>query len=124
MQNVLALRSRSYVASSKTPDDSVARAELTSFRYHFGTAHRPPQCNRCYRLFQNRNGLKEHNQAPVACSNGLPSLKEGIDDGQWEEIEIVLKSKKGEKHINDVSRWYSIWGILFPGVKEPSNPCR
>jgi hypothetical protein len=36
-------------------------------------------------------------------------MKEGIDNVQWEEIELVLKSKRGQKHMNDVSRWFAVW---------------
>jgi hypothetical protein len=75
-------------------------------------------------VFQNANELKDHQQERVACSKGPPILKEGIDDGQWEEIERVLSSKKGQKQVNDITRWFAVWQILFPGVAEPSNPCR
>jgi hypothetical protein len=69
--------------------------------------------------------LDKHYQARLAGSpsNGAAYLKEEIDDEKWEEIENVL-SMKGKKNINDRSRWYEIWRILFPGLREPSNPCR
>jgi hypothetical protein len=69
--------------------------------------------------------LDEHYRARLACSpsKGAAHLKDEIDDEKWKEIENVL-SRKGKKNINDISRWYEIWRILFPGLKEPSNPCR
>jgi hypothetical protein len=60
---------------------------------------------------------------PAGCDIGFSSLKEGIDDDQWEKIDNVL-CKKGQKHISDFDRWYTIWDILFPDVKAPSNPCK
>jgi len=75
-------------------------------------------------LFQNNTILDEHYQALVACNppKGALNLKEGIDDSQWAKIGVVL-SKKGQKRIDDIARWYEIWQILFPGSKKPSNPC-
>ena len=96
---------------------------LTSFRRHFETVHRPPQCERCYRLFPDRNKLHDHRREPEGCLIGEVNLKEGIDDPQWDKIKVVL-SAQGRRRINDVSRWYAIWKILSPGVEEPSNLCK
>ncbi len=96
---------------------------LTFLRRHFETVHRPPQCERCYRLFSDRNKLHDHRRELDGCIIGEDDLKEGIGDPQWDEIKVVL-SAQGRRRINDVSRWYAIWKILFPGVEEPSNPCK
>ncbi|KIN03488.1 hypothetical protein OIDMADRAFT_26180 [Oidiodendron maius Zn] len=96
--------------------------ELRRIKYHFKAVHRTPQCSRCYRMFQNQKDVENHNRETIECLKGPSGLKESIDFGQWDEIELVLKSKRNQKHINDVSRWYAIWDILFPGVKQPSNP--
>jgi hypothetical protein len=50
------------------------------------------------------------------CQAKSPSLKEGIDDGQWEKM-YHLKEKK------DYEKWFEIWEILYPGVDPPLNPC-
>jgi hypothetical protein len=58
----------------------------------------------------------------VACNptKGPPSLKDGIDEGQWARIELLFH-KNGRKNVDDIARWYEIWRILFPGVQEPST---
>jgi hypothetical protein len=96
---------------------------LMYFRHHFETVHRPPQCERCYCLFPDRNKLHDHRREREGCPIGEVDLKEGIDDPQWDGIKVVL-SAQGQRRVNDISRWYAIWKILFPGVEEPSNPCK
>ena len=68
--------------------------------------------------------LTDHCRANVACDPAKkpPSLEGGIDETQWEEIDLIL-SKKVHKNIDDISRWNMIWRVLFPGAKEPPNPC-
>ena len=96
---------------------------LTFSRYHFKKVHMVAQCYRCYLIFQDQTELKVHCRIPEGCHMGLPSLKEGIDNEQWEKIDDVL-GKIGQKHISDFDRWYTIWDILFPGIAPRSNPCK
>jgi hypothetical protein len=62
------------------------------------------------------------------CSPRSPSLKEGIDDDQQEEIDEIFKNRRGisssEKVRLQVEKWFDAWRFLFPGVKEPSHPCK
>jgi len=57
------------------------------------------------------------------CSPRSPSLKEGINDDQQEEIDEIFKTKRGisssEKAKLQIEKWFDAWRILFPGVKEP-----
>ncbi|PMD28907.1 hypothetical protein L207DRAFT_446321 [Hyaloscypha variabilis F] len=89
---------------------------LTSFGRHFETVHRPPQCERCYRLFPDSKKLNDNRREPEGCLIGEVDLKEGIDDPQWDEIEVLL-SAQGRRRINNVSRWYAIWNIFFQAWK-------
>lgn len=78
-------------------------------------------------MFKTQQELKDHQQERNACLKGssdLPEEIESIDDVQWEKIEVVLGSKKGQKPINDTRKWFAVWRILFPDEPEPSNPCR
>jgi hypothetical protein len=99
---------------------------LTYYRRHFNEAHRAPRhCKQCVLTFKNSKMLDEHYRAQLGCSPSkrAADLKDEIGDEKWNQIENVL-SMKGKKNISDKSRWYEIWRILFPGLREPSNPCR
>jgi hypothetical protein len=69
-------------------------------------------------VFKDRAELVAHRGSPTErCYPKPPSLKEGIDDGQWDKL-YHLKAK------NDREKWFEIWRILFPGIPEPKNPCK
>lgn len=57
------------------------------------------------------------------CNKGDPSLKEGINDGEWEEIEQLVKARAHPGR-QDYDKWYDIWTILFRDIPPPSNPCK
>lgn len=45
---------------------------------------------------------------------------DGVDTSQWQSIcRLVINER-----CYDVSIWFAIWHILFPGVRAPENPCR
>jgi hypothetical protein len=70
--------------------------------------------------------LEEHQQADKTCCKKSSDLLEGVDginNVQWKNIELVLKSKKGQK-ISETDKWFAIWRILFPGVPDPKSPCK
>jgi hypothetical protein len=97
-------------------------------RGHFETAHRRPQCERCYNFFYNRDDLQDHRKA-VPCIRNSDTLKEGIDDSQWDKIWNLLKVKKrgmtsSEKKDHDYYNWFEIWKILFPDIPQPEDPCK
>jgi hypothetical protein len=98
-----------------------------TFRDHFRLTHRPPQCERCYQIFEDVTQLTEHRRSEPPCSQNGIELKEGIDDGQWEMIEGVLRKSRNEpvrerKHEIDI--WFEIWDILFPDTPRPISPCK
>jgi len=71
-----------------------------------------------------------HQRLPEPCLPSASALKEGIDDGQWEKIENLLKKTRsrndaGPPHgpMHDLEKWFEIWKILFPGAPPPSSPC-
>ncbi|PMD31496.1 hypothetical protein L207DRAFT_189309 [Hyaloscypha variabilis F] len=97
------------------------RKQLRRIKHHFEIVHKPIQCNCCSHIFQSHAELTDHCQETFACLKGSLDLKEGINGGQWDAIEDVL-SRQGHKKVDDFSRWYAIWRILFPGLKQPSNP--
>ncbi|PMD33108.1 hypothetical protein L207DRAFT_175446 [Hyaloscypha variabilis F] len=98
--------------------------ELRRIKYHLQTAHKmsPLYCRRCFRLFSDNAKLSEHYSARTGCepADRPPSMNDVINDYQWERIEALFR-RRGQRGVDDISRWYEIWQILFPGVKEPSN---
>lgn len=97
-------------------------------REHFKTAHRTPQCERCYSFFKDLSELTSHRQAG-SCPRNPDELKEGIDDSQMEKIEDLLKVKKrgmsdSDKRQHDIDIWFAIWEVLLPGLDRPAHPCK
>ena len=100
------------------------------YRDHLKNAHRPPQCERCYEIFQSRDELHTHRRAG-SCEQNCDLLKEGIDDSQFEKIENLLRARGGMRTNSlakrmqlDYDNWFAIWRILFPYVDEPPDPCK
>ncbi|KAF8863096.1 hypothetical protein BDZ45DRAFT_148462 [Acephala macrosclerotiorum] len=83
--------------------------------------HRLTQYDRCYNDFGNGRALVEHHQSLDLCERQHSSLKEGIDDGEWERISNILY-KKTDKGKSDFEKWFDIWKILFPGIDPPQTP--
>ncbi len=99
---------------------------LTLFREHLKSHHKPAQCQRCHRIFEDVTQLTEHYQrAEICVQNGI-ELKEGIDDCQLQRIEVLLKKSKKEptRQIEDeVEKWFEIWEAVFPNTPRPPNSC-
>lgn len=94
--------------------------------------HYPVQCGRCFRVFSAADRSKalsdlgEHNRSTTLCELKSASLKEGISDSQWAQLE-KKKSTKKDQETSTVEKWYEIWAILFPDVGEesrPKTPCK
>jgi hypothetical protein len=99
---------------------------LTPFREHLKSHHKPPQCERCYRIFEDVTQRTEHHKRAEICVQNGVELKEGIDDGQWQRIEALLKKSKKEptREIKDqVEKWFEIWEVVFPNTPRPQDPC-
>jgi hypothetical protein len=91
-------------------------------RDHFKN-HRIAQCERCFTIFDSKADLVSHRGQEQMCSKGDPSLKEGINDGEWEKIEELVKARAHPGR-QDYDKWYDIWAILFPEISPPSTPCK
>ncbi|CZR55762.1 uncharacterized protein PAC_05650 [Phialocephala subalpina] len=83
--------------------------------------HRLSQCDRCYIEFKNDRDLVAHRQLPDPCDIQPSTLKEGIDDGQWEKIVSTLR-KNTDKGKSEFERWFEVWKILFPDTPPPQTP--
>jgi len=96
-------------------------------RDHFKAVHRPLQCERCYASFGDLKELRAHRQS-VGCEREPDDMKERIDDSQMDEIEQLLRVRRGlssrEKEQHDTENWFSIRAILFPDTAKPDHPCR
>ena len=98
-------------------------------RSHLENAHRILQCERCYKSFNDHDGLNEHRLAE-SCPQNSDERKEGLDDKQMEKIKELepMPKKRGissRERLNlAVEKWFAIWDILFPGVDKPANPCK
>ncbi|KIM97409.1 hypothetical protein OIDMADRAFT_20554, partial [Oidiodendron maius Zn] len=58
---------------------------LQHLKSHLENAHRIPQCEKCYKCFNDLDGLNDHRREE-SCSQNPDGLKEGIDDKQMEKI--------------------------------------
>lgn len=101
-------------------------------REHLKRKHYPVHCPRCFKVFSARdrasalNDLIEHGRSTTQCEVMSASLKEGISDAQWAQLE-KKKSNKKDQETSTVEKWYEIWKILFPEVPEearPETPCK
>ena len=43
-----------------------------------------------------------------------------VDTSQWQSICRLVISER----CYDISIWFAIWQILFPGVRAPEHPCK
>ena len=96
-------------------------------REHLRRNHSPVQCNRCFTTFHesdratSMSKLEEHHRQRVQCDIGDPSLREGISDVQWAELD---KKKARKQDGERIGKWFEIWDILFPGTQQPKTPCK
>ncbi|KUJ19001.1 uncharacterized protein LY89DRAFT_509611 [Mollisia scopiformis] len=101
------------------PHPSIPPNALRRITDHFKN-HLLSQCDRCYAIFRDARALVEHRQP---CEKQSSTLKEGIDDGQWDRIKEIVK-KSTRKGRQEFEKWYDIWEVLFPGITPPATPCK
>lgn len=78
-------------------------------------------------MFANNEALVAHQRQSLdTCKLECRSsnLKEGIDAGEWERIEQILRKKRGGKGKSDYEKWFEIWQVLFPKTARPDTPCK
>ena len=67
--------------------------------------------------------LESHRQLPTPCERKDSSLKEGISDAQWAQLDKKTSSKDSVG-TSIVEKWNHIWTVLFPDTPVPPTPCK
>ncbi|KAK8073033.1 hypothetical protein PG996_006381 [Apiospora saccharicola] len=91
---------------------SVSKVKEHLFRRHKAQEHR---CLRCGDSFDDIGSLKAHMRELIACPLRELTSPEGMDA----ETQARVRSKKGQKNLNEFQRWTELYKILFPGEKIP-----
>ncbi|KAJ2899238.1 uncharacterized protein MKZ38_003338 [Zalerion maritima] len=98
---------------------------IQRLKEHLRRNHSPVQCSRCFRTFnesekaQAMMRLQQHQREDQQCQVGDQSLREGISEVQWAELDKKkAKKQDGER----VGKWFEIWDILFYDTSRPSTP--
>lgn len=83
----------------------------------------------CYEIFDKGEDLVSH-QEDNSCLRGSPDKQEGLNEGQLEKIQRLLKKPRSPtaNTTSDEEKWYEIWKIRFPkehypDLDPPSDPC-
>lgn len=93
-------------------------------REHLKRVHTPAQCDRCYYIAGSSAELVDHRRLPEPCQKKSESLKEGISNAQWDEIDKKTHKKKGKGAFSDVEKWNEIWRVLFSDSVPMPHPCK
>jgi hypothetical protein len=99
------------------------------FREHLKRKHYPVQCDRCYQIFPGPDrapcvlALVNHRQLPTPCERRQTTLKEGISDAQWANLDKKKNTKKTQAS-SRIEKYWEIWDTIFPGVPKPETPCK
>jgi hypothetical protein len=102
---------------------------LILFREHLKRKHYPVQCDRCYQIFPGSDrascvlALENHRQLPIPCERRQTTLKEGISDAQWANLDKKKNTKKTQAS-SRIEKYWEIWDAIFPGVTRPETPCK
>ena len=97
-------------SSGYWPD--ISRLKQHLYRVHWRRIH----CTRCYAKFDRRDQLDQHRRAPVPCTLTDCTYAEKFDEAQYNEIRRKRPASTPEQV------WYTIYGILFPGLPQPATP--
>ncbi|KAL0941189.1 uncharacterized protein CTRU02_203952 [Colletotrichum truncatum] len=91
--------------------------EIHRLKEHLYRQHRLFTCSRCLEHFKNQKQLEAHQRATVPCKlREAGSRAKDPGAGMSAETEKQVKSRKsGKQHEDNVSKWYELYHILFPG---------
>lgn len=99
-----------------------ARRKLTRVRdvkQHLNRNHTPKHyCQRCLRLFENDDALRQHvsDERGWSCPLATPDSLNGISHEQSRKLH-----RKSTSSQSDERQWFAIWEILFPRKARPRS---
>ncbi|KUJ09930.1 uncharacterized protein LY89DRAFT_740342 [Mollisia scopiformis] len=102
-------------------------ANIQRLKEHLKRKHYPVQCDRCYMIFPGADravcvtNLEAHRQQINMCERREATLKEGISDAQWAQLD-KKRSVKQVKSLSRVEKYWEIWEIIFPNTPKPKTP--
>lgn len=97
-------------SSGYWPD--ISRLKQHLYRVHWRRFH----CTRCYTRFERKDQLDQHRRSTVPCPLTDCPYPEKFDEAQYNEIRRKRPASTPEQV------WYTIFGILFPGLPQPATP--
>ncbi|OAL26098.1 hypothetical protein AYO20_10232 [Fonsecaea nubica] len=97
-------------SSGYWPD--ISRLKQHLYRVHWRRIH----CMRCYTKFDRKDQLDQHIRGTAPCALVECPFPEKFDEAQYNEIRRKRPASTPEKV------WYTIYGILFPGLPQPTSP--
>jgi hypothetical protein len=96
------------------------RQTLTKISYvkqHLSRNHRTPiYCPVCMGVFENEEDRDVHTRAR-SCEEHPVAHWEGVSEAQKEKLRRKVPAKMSEEE-----QWFTIWGIIFPGLPRPQSP--
>ncbi|KIX93518.1 uncharacterized protein Z520_10696 [Fonsecaea multimorphosa CBS 102226] len=97
-------------SSGYWPD--ISRLKQHLYRVHWRRIH----CVRCYTNFKNKDELDQHVRGAAPCAFVECPFPEKFNEAQYNEIRRKRPASTPEQV------WYTIFGILFPGMTPPTSP--
>ncbi|EXJ54931.1 uncharacterized protein A1O5_12842 [Cladophialophora psammophila CBS 110553] len=97
-------------SSGYWPD--ISRLKQHLYRVHWRRIH----CIRCFTKFDRKDQLEQHVRGAAPCALVECPFPEKFDEVQYNEIRRKRPASTPEQV------WYMIYGILFPGVQQPTSP--
>ncbi|OQV07054.1 hypothetical protein CLAIMM_11543 [Cladophialophora immunda] len=97
-------------SSGYWPD--ISRLKQHLYRVHWRRIH----CVRCYAKFDRKDQLDQHIRGAAPCALVECPFPEKFDEAQYNDIRRKRPASTPEQV------WYTIYGILFPGVPLPTSP--
>ena len=91
---------------------------IPRLKQHLYRTHKRPAwyCGNCYISFKTRELSNQHNRERPPCETRDAQYEERMTDQQFEDIKRRTRGK------SEYETWYTIYQILFPGVKAPRSP--
>ncbi|KAK0611642.1 hypothetical protein B0T14DRAFT_333160 [Immersiella caudata] len=92
-------------------------SRIKDVKQHLARQHTPIHCERCLKVFHDRQSKREHFESDEPCVRGQHGELDGVSNEQNEDLR--RKSKRGQ---TESEQWFAIWHILFPRITQPDSP--
>lgn len=91
---------------------------IARLKQHLYRTHKRPEwyCGNCYKSFDLREQLNEHNRERPPCERSDARYEEMMTDAHFKEI------KRRNQGNSQYETWYKIFQLLFPNAQRPISP--